>query len=524
MFEITKELKSQQPTETEKDRSRLQSSIPYVKKTFDNAFDAYIYGYPLVMMGVTLQQLNNTPQDPGNGGAGGAPMNQFALQTQWPGPEAKNVVLLSTSTLYMIASLNLRDEPIVMNLPAFTDMNGENTRFFIMQVLDGWTNVIENTPGRRVDSQPGKYVFVGTNYEERNNEFDGMTVIRMDTDTAWIIGRVFSDGRAEDLAWINEKIYPNLYLQPLSKHNEPYQPEIIQVDPVVDIVTAPFYQIQKMDASAFYGRMAAMLNYCPPLDTKKDRKMVKKLEQIGFNFGTTENPEVSFDFTELDLQSQATVQSALEAAAQFQEKRKGSNSSKTNQWTFPRYKFLGDFGTKFKNRANIARWALGANRVEDCVYGYSTMDSNGNALSGNFKYELKFDGPIPLEKGSFWSVTIYNSDGTLVDNSNATKAGVDYDAIGQPLIQDHDVTVDPDGSITLYLQADAPPADSDKFNNWLPIPNNEEFKGTKEFIVFLRIYSPILWGQERNIEKGPLYLVKGPNGENWIPNGITKAE
>ncbi|MGH1388424.1 DUF1254 domain-containing protein [Kordia sp.] len=503
----------------------LESTIPGIKTTFNNAFDAYIYGYPLVMMGVTLQQLNNTPTEPSNGGAGGAPMNQFALQTQWPGPEAKNVVLLSTSTLYMIASLNLKDEPIVMNLPAFTNPDG-SSRFFIMQVLDGWTNVIDNTPGSRVDSQPGKYVFLGPDYEIKGNQFEGMTVTRMDTNTAWIIGRVFSNGAPADLEWINKEIYPKLNLVPLSQiDNESYIPENVAVDPVVDVSTAPFYQLQQMDASAFFGRMAAMMNYNAPLDTEKDKEMISKLEAIGFSINPEENPAISFDFTELDIEKQVTLQAGLEAAAQFLESGVSSKNPKTNHWVFPRYKFLGDYGTNYKNRATIARWALGANRVEDTVYGYAKFDEDGNHLSGDFKYTIDFTDLPPVRDDAFWSVTIYNSDGTLVENTNAQEAGVNYSSIGHPMIENHPVTPI-NGGIKLYLQADAPDKETDPvaFNNWLPIPSNQELKDTLGFIVFLRLYTPALWGEEKEGNgNSPICLVKGTDNTNWIPPGIVKV-
>ncbi|AXG70059.1 hypothetical protein KORDIASMS9_02288 [Kordia sp. SMS9] len=512
------------PLNIESANDFLETTIPGIKTTFNNAFDAYIYGYPLVMMGVTLQQLNNTPTEPSNGGAGGAPMNQFALQTQWPGPEAKNVVLLSTSTLYMIASLNLKDEPIVMNLPAFTNPDG-SSRFFIMQVLDGWTNVIDNTPGSRVNSQPGKYVFVGPDYKIKGNEFDGMRVIRMNTNSAWIIGRVFSNGAPADLKWINEEIYPKLNLVPLSQvDNESYIPENVAVDPVVDVSTAPFYQIQQMDASAFFGRMAAMMNYNAPLDTDKDKEMISKLEEIGFVINPVENPGISFDFTELDIEKQVTLQAGLEAAAQFLESGVSSKNPHTNHWVFPRYKFLGDYETNYKNRATIARWALGANRVEDTVYGYAKFDGDGNHLSGDFKYTIHFTDLPPVKDDAFWSVTIYNSDGTLVENTNAQKAGVHYSSIGYPTIENHPATFN-DG-IKLYLQADAPDKENDPvaFNNWLPIPNNEELKDTLGFIVFLRLYTPILWGEgKEGTSNFPICLVKGTDNTNWIPPSIVKV-
>ncbi len=82
----------------------------------DNGFLAYLYGYPLIMMGVTEQlAINSIPTTT----SGAAPLNQFGKQTEFATSEFTSVVLPSTSTLYASAFLNLKNEAMILHLPNF---------------------------------------------------------------------------------------------------------------------------------------------------------------------------------------------------------------------------------------------------------------------------------------------------------------------------------------------------------------------------------------------------------------------
>jgi hypothetical protein len=75
-----------------------------------------------------------------------APLNQFVLETSLPNGSYKDVVLPSTSTLCAASFLNLAAEPIVLHLPPID-------RFYLMEMLDAWTNVTTQSPGTRQASQ-----------------------------------------------------------------------------------------------------------------------------------------------------------------------------------------------------------------------------------------------------------------------------------------------------------------------------------------------------------------------------------
>jgi hypothetical protein len=96
---------------------------------------------------------------------------------------------------------------------------------------------------------------------------------------------------------------------------------------------------------------------------------------------------------------------------------------------------------------------------------------------------LHLTGEIPpVNPLGFWSVTLYDADGFLVDNADAS-----YNAIGIPYVQNHKPCLNADKSLDLYIQSD-PPTDPKQFCNWLAAPSPKAT--TTQFILFLRAYWP----------------------------------
>lgn len=75
-------------------------------------------------------------------------------------------------------------------------------------------------------------------------------------------------------------------------------------------------------------------------------------------------------------------------------------------------------------------------------------------------------------------MTLYDSQGFLVKN-----VGSNPNAIGIPFVQNHQACLNADGSLDLYIQANAP-SDAKQFCNWLETP------ASGQFILFLRVYWP----------------------------------
>jgi hypothetical protein len=96
------------------------------------AEDAYLFGFPLVLMEATRRIVSNVPagQKPGFG-----PMNWFNHMRAFPPGDFKEVVRPNFDTLYSTLLFDLRDEPIVVSVP---DTAG---RYYMLPFLDMWTDV-----------------------------------------------------------------------------------------------------------------------------------------------------------------------------------------------------------------------------------------------------------------------------------------------------------------------------------------------------------------------------------------------
>ena len=268
----------------------------------------YIYGYPLLMFGVTGRTANTVPDAMTKLGA--APLNQFGKEMVLPDASFTAVVLPSTSTLYASSFLNLCQEPVILHLPNF------GGRFFIMQMLDGWTEVSAQSPGSRLSSPEGDYALVGPpceGYPQAEIPQNVVETIKMPTSSMWIIGRIYTTGEKSNIDYITSNLYKGLTLTPLSKYKagQTYTPpDTLSVQPLADTVTPPVRQVDGMDACAFFGNLAAMMNFNPPVPGQ-DEQLVQSLARVGVVAGQP------FDCTTLRADKLASLQRSIVLAKQI---------------------------------------------------------------------------------------------------------------------------------------------------------------------------------------------------------------
>ena len=97
--------------------------------------EADIYGYLLVTMEMTRRVMTSvaTPL------AMKAPVGQFANAREYPNASFKDVTAPNADTLYSTAWLDLSREPYILHVP------DEAGRFYLMPILNGWTNVFRQS-------------------------------------------------------------------------------------------------------------------------------------------------------------------------------------------------------------------------------------------------------------------------------------------------------------------------------------------------------------------------------------------
>jgi hypothetical protein len=410
------------------------------------AADAYIFGYPLVLMDVTRHVATSTMQP----ALGRAPTNTFAHMRSLPDASYTDVVSPNADALYSVAWLDLREQPMVLGLP---EMGG---RYYLMQMLDGWTNVFADPGTRTLGGESREFAIVGPDWREPLPPT--LAVIRAPTNMVWIIGRTQTDGHRDYIAV--HAAQDKYLLTPLSEWGTGYQPPILATDTAgIDLHTPPAEQVAGMDAATFFGCLNVLMQTNPPAAI--DARALRRFERLGIRPGP---PAADNLHSSLGPGMSAGRTRLLEIAHGH------IVGHVVNGWEFaPRE--IGRYGTNYLLRAAVAMVGLGANLREDAIYPRAIVDELGQPLSGAQRYTITFPyGGLP-PVSAFWSITLYNAQRTFVENPIHRYAIGDRD----------DLTMNSDGSLTIYVQHESP--GQAREGNWLPAPADA-------FNLIMRLYWP----------------------------------
>lgn len=411
--------------------------------------EAYIYAYPLVLMEITRRVSTNVEAAKGIH----APMNQFAHIRAYPDHNFREVVRPNADTLYSILWYDVLKEPQVLSIA------GTGGRYFMLPILDMWTDVIA-TPGSRTSgTDAANYVIVGPNWQGALPK--DVEVIRSTTSMGWIVGRTQTNGEAD---YENvHKMQDGYKITPLSQWGKPTNaPVKIPVNSSWDMKTPPPVQVANMSAETYFELFADLLINNPPHEL--DWNMVKLLEQINIV------PGKDFSFSTLPSDKQKALEQAMVDAQKLILQKKTGDF--IDGWGVAR-EMMGNYGNSYLQRAYIALIGLGANVPEDAVYPMTAVDSDGKPYNGSHSYVMHFSKEqLPPVKG-FWSLSVYDHDMYFVDNPIRRYAIGDRDKL-----QFND-----DGSLDIYIQHKSP--GKDKESNWLPAASGD-------FDLVLRAYWPML--------------------------------
>lgn len=408
----------------------------------DIAAGAFLFGYPLVLMDVTRAVALNK-----DGPSGRASLNTLSHLRSFPDASFREVVSPNADTLYSIAWLDLTSEPIVLGLPE------SGGRYHLMPLLSAWTDVFASPGTRTTGDRGGAFAIAGPRW--RGELPAGVREIRSPTAMAWLIGRTQTNGSADYESV--RRFQDALSLVPLSSWGKEYVPPPPPApDPRVDLVTPPPEQVRAMDPDAYFTRLAELMVENPP--ARADRAALERFAAIGLSPGSFE-PDPALASAIADG-ARAGMSSLVDASA-----RAGAQRG----WTL--HTGLGSYGVDYAKRAFVAMFGLGANLDEDAVYPHTSVDADGEPLSGEHSYALVFERGRTPPAQAFWSLTMYDEQQYFVENR------LDRYAIG-----DRDpLRFGADGSLEIRLQHESPGAGREA--NWLPAPAGR-------FNLILRIYWP----------------------------------
>ena len=405
------------------------------------SYEAFIYLYPLVTMDITRQQTVNRT------GIGAGPPNQFNHIRQYPDADFRAVVRPNFDTLYSSAWLDLTHGPVLLEVP------DTDHRYFMLPMIDMWTDVFAN-PGKRTSGTGAqKYLIVGPGKVGPLPQ--DVPVINAPTPYVWIIGRTQTNGPADyDAVHVVQDGYT---LTPLVA-----PPTSFFRDDGYDGTTEPPLKVNAMGAVEFLSYGADLLTVNSPHST--DFSILARLANLGIAVGKP------FDAQRFSAEQIAEIEAGKQDALAAISSSAPTLGNIVDGW-MSLIEGMGVYGNAYLRRAVVTLIGLGANPPEDAVYPMLVSDADGRPLAGESDYVIHFDTDKLPPVDAFWSVTMYDAEGYQAANELDRFAIGDRDAL----------QYNADGSLDLYIQhANPGPA---RESNWLPAPLGP-------LGVTMRLYAP----------------------------------
>lgn len=416
------------------------------------ARDAFLWTWPMVNVYTRRLAFKDLPEP---GLMGGiipvAPWNRLAMLSDYVAPEERMVACPNQDVVYGFGLLALDESPVVIQVPDF------GMRFWVYQVVDARTDSFASL-GAMYGTKPGFYLLVGPKWD--GNTPAGIAgVFRSTTATGVVIPRVFQDDTPEDKAAVQQFI-DGIDLYPLADFDGTAKRRDWKKLRQYPSQAQGEAETKWVDPQKMFDELPAVLKDVPPLPGEEARyaQLLAVIDASGkdrvlrdamIDEATKAEKELVnplFEFRNWGIQLPHHWSTVANGAA---------------------------FGTDYFTRTAVAKSNIFVNKANETKYHYQDRDETGGRLNGDSRYTVTYaKGQLPPVRG-FWSLTVYNrfhffSPNELGRYSLGTKS--------------RSLVFNDDGSLTLYVQADAP---NPKWrNNWLPSPKGEDFT------LFARSYWP----------------------------------
>jgi hypothetical protein len=399
------------------------------RRTFAAGVAAYVYGLAPISVYETTQRF---------------PENQLVSIAALTDPTVRTVVLPNVDTTYTVGRLQLAGGPRVLDVP---DTAG---RYYVIQLLDAYSNTFAYVGRRTTGTRAGSYVVVPPGYQ--GSVPAGAKRIQSPTNLVWVLGRTLVQDAA-DMPAVADLMggYRFTALDPWIA-GERQAPLVLGSFPTVATVEIP----KGLD---YFTELGEILATDPA--PKRDACALKAFARAGIGPGRKPVGQTLV----------AAVRVAKQIINRAEQRANRYGAKRNNGWVLPG-NYVGAYGRNYLGRAVIATAALGANTRPETIYPLAVRDSRNRALSGKHGYTITFPrGQLP-PANAFWSLTMYGANRYLVPNP------IDRYAVGD---RTAGLRRAGDGSLTIYVQHSRP--SGAKAANWLPAPSGR-------FRLAMRLYEP----------------------------------
>jgi hypothetical protein len=415
------------------------------------ARDAFFWAWPLVNVYNRRIAFSKMTEQRYVGPLLEAPLNRLTMLMDYVDPEERNVACPNQDVVYGLGMLALDVSPVVVQVPDFGD------RFWVYQVVDLRTDSFVQL-GKMYGTVPGFYLLVGPSW---NGEVPkGITrVFRSSSNTALVAPRVFQDDKPQDKQAI-QKVLTGIAMYPLADYDG--RMKITEWSKLPKVAGAPpgEEETRWVFPERFFDELPTVLADAPPLPGEEARYA----QVLAVLVAAKDNAKIKQAMIEAARDAEEKLVTPLFQFRNYGQQLPHNWSTISNE---------SAFGTDYFTRTAVAKSNIFVNSPNETKYFYQDLDASGARLNSWNRYTVNFakDGTPPVY--GFWSLSIYNEHHFFVANpinrfSVGTKNG--------------DLKLGADGSLTVYVQAEAP-SDPAQRANWLPAPNGD-------FSLYVRAYWP----------------------------------
>lgn len=382
------------------------------------------------------------------------PFGEFLLLREPASPRTADASP-NVDTLYGASFVDLSAGPVVLSVPEVPE------RYYSVAMLDAYFYAFDYVGSRTTGQRAGRYLIAGPGWNGRVPA--GIKqVFRAPTPSINLYQRIYFRNAA-DLPAVRA-LQDQIRIEPLTPLSE--AAARARHERVLRIREAR--PLELPDPLRMFELSNAYMAENPPPES--DRALCEHFAPVGIGPGlAVPGDESGREWLRLGAQAGARTISALAVAG----------AKLVNGWQMPATDVArrGGPGGIVQQALTQVR-TIGANVPQEALYYTTYTDGKGQALDARKRYAQHFAPgqlpPITKDRFGFWSLTLmHRSNYRLVANP-----------IDRYALRSADPFVfNPDGSLTLWLQTEAP-ADPARRANWLPAP------AAGEFTLNLRVYIP----------------------------------
>lgn len=382
---------------------------------FEAASEAFTFGFPLVEM---MDVCDRFPQ-----------LNQLAYRATLADANSNNVIRPNNDTLYTSACVYLGADWVQISLPPSPD------RYQSMQVFNAYTETAAAFGPNEIPVSGSDFILQYNNIGTSPLP-PGIPVVEVSTPFAYVLFRTLVDGPDDLMAADDAQ-------------------RLIALQSNSSAVLDRSSPSSSSPVEDFYLKLMRRLHQNPP--ALLEENLVDSFASAGIV--ASENPSIE-SITPAQL-------SAWENAYQqgLQQLNTTPIGRTVGSWRFSNPN-IANPGNDYLLRAIVARHAIFPQPIDEAIY--ARTQSNGNL---NMELHLPSNWQ-PVNDRGFWSLTMYNENGFLVDNE------LNRFSIGD---RTPNLVFEPDNSLSLYIQCQDPGGEQSA--NWLPSPCGP-------YTITMRIYLP----------------------------------